>query len=206
MACLVVIPASVMAATQTKSGSVNITAQVNGPAPATPAVITSPSNKTVSKVTPIVVSGTCGPGLTVKVFNNGELAGTTTCSLSGEFTVNLVLNIGKNVLTALNYDTLDQAGPASPSVSVNVESKDKPNNGDGSGNTGSQPTGTGTSQPNQPTRSSPTVPGGPTIPKDSDDQVILPTFVRIQLFLFVILTSLILVVSIKIKNHKKLSD
>ena len=75
----------------------------------------------------MVVSGTCGPGLLVKLFNNNQLIGSASCELDGTFRINLSLSVGKNILTALNYDTLDQAGPTSPSVIVLVITPTTPN-------------------------------------------------------------------------------
>ena len=118
--CLVLIGAHAEAVTVSQNGTQTITAIVPGPPPSTPAVITTPSGNITVNVTPLVIRGTCGPGLIVRVFNNNQLIGTASCQLDGTFVINITLPIGTNVLTALNYDTLDQAGPASPAVIVTV--------------------------------------------------------------------------------------
>lgn len=105
---------------QVEQGDVNVTATVYGPPPTTQAVILLPTNGEVLPTTPLVVQGTCGPDLLVRVFNNGDLAGSIVCSLSGTFTMNITLNIGSNELTALNYDDQDQPGPNSPAVTISV--------------------------------------------------------------------------------------
>lgn len=107
-------------AAATSSGSLNVTATVVPTAPTIPAVIDSPTNNTNLETTPLVVTGTCGVGLTVRVFNNGQLSGTSTCAIDGTFSINITLNYGSNNLTALNYDSFDQAGPASAAVNVFV--------------------------------------------------------------------------------------
>lgn len=101
----------------TSSGNVQVTATVPGPAPTTPAIITSPTSGTVTSQT-ITVAGTCGPDLLVKIFRNDIFAGSTYCSSSGTFSLNITLYSGRNDLRALNYDSLDQAGPASVTVTV----------------------------------------------------------------------------------------
>lgn len=117
-----VTPFVAFAATQTVNRPVTVTATVLGPPPTTPAVITAPSGNITVGVTPLVVSGTCGPGLEVRLTNNGILVGTTTCALDGTFTINISLNEGINNLAVLNFDTLNQAGPASATITVTVRS------------------------------------------------------------------------------------
>ena len=103
---------------QTSSGSVPVTAIVPGPAPTTPATITSPLNESTTTSPTITVVGTCGADLLVRIYRNDIFAGSTYCSASGTFTIDISLATGRNDLRALNYDTLDQAGPDSPTVAV----------------------------------------------------------------------------------------
>jgi len=105
----------------TSSGTVQVSAKVPGPAPTTAAVITSPANNTTTTNADITVSGTCGADLTVKLFRNGIFAGETFCDSAGQFSLPITLYSGRNDLTALNYDDLDQAGPASPVVTVTYQ-------------------------------------------------------------------------------------
>ncbi len=108
---------------QTSSGSIPITATVPGPAPTTPATISSPTTGITTTSATIIVSGTCGADLLVRIYRNDIFAGSTYCSASGTFTIEVSLATGKNDLRALNYDTLDQAGPTSPTVSVTYTPK-----------------------------------------------------------------------------------
>ncbi len=113
--------ASVAAYTLTESGSVPVTAVVMPAVPTTQAVITAPKDGQHFTTTPLVVTGSCGPGLSVRVFDNGALAGTTPCDTTGQFTLNITLQLGKNLLTSNNYDSFEQAGPVAPTITVYVD-------------------------------------------------------------------------------------
>lgn len=103
----------------TSSGNVSVTLTVPGTAPTTPAIILNPISGTVNQQN-IIVSGTCGAGLVVKIFNNSMFIGSQFCSVGGTFSINIILNNGINNLTALNFDALNQPGPISPTVSVTL--------------------------------------------------------------------------------------
>lgn len=202
-AIVFLVPVGVFAATQTINQNLNVTAIVPGPAPTTPAVITSPVNGSFTQVTPIVISGTCGPGLTVKVFNNSQLIGSTLCTFDGTFSINTSLGFGVNVLTALNYDSLDQAGPSSPAITVSVEYP------------GSPPTPTTT--PSGPKKLFPSRPAAK--PENPKPVVIKPlpqkptkvnqaiekidTFVKSDLFVFISITTFISMFIVFILRNKK---
>ncbi len=115
-----VISPVVHAAPVSESGTVTISAEVQGTAPTIPAVITSPQDGSTVTTTPLVVSGTCQPTLEVVVYSNGAVAGTGYCAADGTFVINIGLLEGQNQLTALNYDTFGRAGPVSPTVTVYV--------------------------------------------------------------------------------------
>lgn len=152
LATLHIPGSSVNAATQTVNQSVHVTAIIPGPAPTTPAVITSPKNNTTYTVTPIVVFGTCGPGLLVQITNNAQLAGNTMCDPDGTFSMNLTLQMGQNNLSALNYDSLGQPGPVSLTVTVYVIEPDAiPPAGTTPGKSGQRPSsGDSGQQPSNP--------------------------------------------------------
>jgi hypothetical protein len=114
--------AKVNALTLTESGSTPVTALVLPTPPTTQAVINAPLNNSRMVTTPLVVSGTCGAGLLVRIINNGILAGSVICATDGTFIVNITLDFGSNKLEANNYDAYGQPGPPSPSVTVFVES------------------------------------------------------------------------------------
>ena len=92
---------------------------VNGPAPTVGATIMSPLDGTsYENIGTVNVMGTCSPTTFVTVRNNGTLAGSTICTAGGEFDLIVQLSQGQNVLTALNFDNLNQPGPTTPSVTV----------------------------------------------------------------------------------------
>lgn len=112
---------------ETVGGTVSIGVIVPGPAPTIGAIITSPKNgaKLTDKNT-ITVKGTCLKELFVVIQNNNILAGSTMCANDGTFELQIQLQAGTNVLTALNYDNLNQPGPVTPSVTVYVTQKTNP--------------------------------------------------------------------------------
>lgn len=105
----------------TQQGDVTVTARVLLPPPTDQAVITQPTTGTHLQTTPVVLHGTCGPDLLVRVFNNGTLAGSIACSSTGDFTMNITLNIGTNVLHSLNYNVDELPGPDAPDVTLIVD-------------------------------------------------------------------------------------
>ncbi len=199
---IILLPAGVLAATQSMNQSVNVTAIVPGPPPSTPAIITSPSDGTNVAVGPIVISGTCQPTLVVKVFNNDILTGTTTCANDGTFTINTTLTNSLNVLSALNYDSLDRAGPASPKVNVYFPSLDNPNvsiPGGTSGGTGRKP-GNG----NKPSSGTPATPSTPTQPnKDTGIKDALTNSVAVATLLSFWLLSVVLVICLLLLKRRR---
>ncbi len=106
---------------QTASGDVSVGVVVPGPAPTVGATIITPKDGTSLIDQDIIeVSGTCAPGTFVVIKNNDELAGSTVCTNAGIFILQIQLRPGKNVLSALNYDNLNQPGPNTPLISVNL--------------------------------------------------------------------------------------
>ena len=114
-------PAITQAQTITQSGNVSVTAVVLPPPPTLPAIIESPDSGSRFRTTPLVVSGTCQAGTLVRIYNDGQLAGSVACEAVGTFRANITLHMGLNSLTALNFDAAEQAGPASSPVTVYVE-------------------------------------------------------------------------------------
>lgn len=101
-------------------GEYAVAAVVPGPRPAKPAIITSPANGQTFSTNPVTVEGTCPAKALVKIFTNKILVGSVICDAGGRFKVPVDLVIGKNDLTALPYNTLDQEGPESPTVTVTL--------------------------------------------------------------------------------------
>ncbi len=102
--------------------TVAVSYTVNGRVPAPPlsqgAVITYPTDGQVFTSVPITVHGTCPQNSYVKLTLNGAFDGTAWCNANGTFDIQTGLMEGMNVLTAQDYNTTDDPGPATPSVHV----------------------------------------------------------------------------------------
>lgn len=101
-----------------KPGAYGIEATKPQAPPKRGATITTPGNGSSFTKSPITVTGICPTGLLVEVYNNGVMVGSVMCK-RGSFRMEVSLFIGKNVLSALVYDDLDQPGPKSKLVTVN---------------------------------------------------------------------------------------
>ena len=110
----------VSAASTTGGGQFDVLAVVEGPRPTSPAIITSPSSGQSFATNPVAVAGTCPKKSLVKIFSNGIMVGSILCDASGHFTLQVQLVVGANALTALPFNTNDQAGPTSPTVNVSL--------------------------------------------------------------------------------------
>ncbi len=97
--------------------SLNVTARIPAPLPASPAVITAPIDGEHFTDPAIIVSGTCPTDSYVKVFRDGQLAGISNCT-SNAFSVDVILAPDANLLTAKVYNITDDEGPSSPSITV----------------------------------------------------------------------------------------
>lgn len=104
-----------------QSSSVSVSVIVPGPPPTKGAMITSPKDgETFTDNNIIEVKGTCVEGTFVVIKSNNTVIGSTICKQSEKFDLKVQLLIGKNSLSALNYDNLNQAGPVTPPVAVSV--------------------------------------------------------------------------------------
>lgn len=101
-----------------EAGSVGLTGVMPGKAPTVAAKITAPASGQRFDTSPVTVSGTCPSNTLVELFKNDIFAGSTACSDSGSFTLDVDLLFGKNKLIARVYDALNQAGPDSNDVTV----------------------------------------------------------------------------------------
>jgi hypothetical protein len=101
-----------------EAGSIGISGTMPGKAPTVGAVIKTPVSGQSFADTPVVVSGTCPKDTLVEIFKNDIFAGSTPCTDSGTFSLEIDLIIGANTLTAKVYDSLSQEGPASNKVDV----------------------------------------------------------------------------------------
>lgn len=100
-----------------QSGSVGLEGTVASPPPTQAATIAVPGNGQTFTAVPITISGLCKTGLLVKVFSNNIFVGSATCANSS-FSLQAALFSGRNDLVARVYDSLDQAGPDSNTITV----------------------------------------------------------------------------------------
>jgi hypothetical protein len=101
-----------------EAGSVGLIGTVQGKPPTVAAQITAPPNGQRFSTSPATISGTCPKDTLVEIFKNDIFAGSTACTGSGSFTVDVDLLFGQNTLIARVYDALNQAGPDSNKVVV----------------------------------------------------------------------------------------
>lgn len=98
----------------------NVLAKVNAPLPTNPAVITSPYDQQHFTAPNITVEGTCGDGAYVTLYRNSAMAGIGTCT-GGSFSITIELTTGANILQAKVYNSTDNEGPVSPTVTVYLD-------------------------------------------------------------------------------------
>jgi len=105
---------------QTEQASVGLAGTVPGPPPDSPAVITVPTNNTRTSNSTITVKGSCTNALSVEIYRNNVLAGSTICE-NGAFDLQVGLLPGSNSLKARIFDSLGQYGPDSEAIVVIYE-------------------------------------------------------------------------------------
>lgn len=100
-----------------QQGSVGLQGEIKKPPPDKAAIITVPGNGQTFSATPITVAGICETDLLVEIYKNNVFGGSTICK-NGSFSLQVDLFDGQNDLIARVYDSLNQAGPDSATVSV----------------------------------------------------------------------------------------
>lgn len=112
---------SMIAEAVTHSDSVTVGVVVPGAPPSTGAFIGVPvDGAEIVNTNIIYVSGTCAPETLIVISDNGTTAGSAACTGTGTFSLHIQVDLGKNILSAHDYDNLNQPGPSTPSVTVNV--------------------------------------------------------------------------------------
>lgn len=101
-----------------EAGSVGLMGTMPAKPPTVAATIDKPSNGQHFATSPVEVSGTCPKDTLVEIYKSDIFGGSTTCSATGTYTINVDLLIGENKLVARVYDALNQAGPDSNIVTV----------------------------------------------------------------------------------------
>ena len=104
-----------------QAGSYGLQATKTQAPPTTGATINTPSNGSSSASSPITVGGICPTGLLVEVFDNGVMEGAQNCT-NGSFSLKVNLFNGQNNISVVVYDSLNQAGPTSNTITVNASS------------------------------------------------------------------------------------
>jgi hypothetical protein len=99
------------------SGSYGLEATKTQPPPKTGATISIPGSGASYSTSPITVSGICPADLLVQIYDNGVMVGSVDCK-GGSFSLQVSLFTGSNDISAIVYDSLDQAGPVSNIVTV----------------------------------------------------------------------------------------
>jgi hypothetical protein len=100
------------------AGSVSLSGEMPSKPPTVAATIKVPTNGQHFSTSPDTVSGTCVADDLVEIFKNDIFAGSTACSDTGTYSIDVDLLIGQNVLIARVYDALNQPGPDSNSVTA----------------------------------------------------------------------------------------
>jgi hypothetical protein len=99
-------------------GSYGIEATKLQPPPTVPASIATPgSGASYSNSSTITVTGVCQSDLLVEIYDNSVLVGSVLCK-NGSYTIQVSLFVGQNQLSAVVYDDIGQAGPASNLATV----------------------------------------------------------------------------------------
>jgi hypothetical protein len=82
------------------------------------ATIDSPTNQQHFSTSPVAISGSCPKNTLVEIYKNDIFGGSTACSDTGAYSLNVDLLVGKNALVARVYDALNQPGPDSNTVTI----------------------------------------------------------------------------------------
>lgn len=101
-----------------EAGSIGLTGTVVGKPPTVAATIKTPSDGQRFSSSPVTLTGTCPADTLVEIFKNDIFAGSTTCSATGNYSLDVDLLNGQNTLIARVYDALNQPGPDSNVVTV----------------------------------------------------------------------------------------
>lgn len=104
-----------------QAGSTGVSGTVPGPPPSQAATIDIPRNGQSFNTIPITVSGFCPTNTLIEIYKNGVFAGSAECQ-GTSYSLQIDLFDGRNDLVAKDYDSLNQNGPDSNTVTVNFSS------------------------------------------------------------------------------------
>lgn len=128
--------------------TIELTAKVPAPLPASPALITTPQDQQHVTTAALTVEGSCPPNTYVQLYLNGTLSGVGNC-VNGAFSIQTILSPGANQLQVKVFNTTDDEGPESQPITVYYDQPAAP----------STPTNP---QSSSPTSTTPTNPASPT--------------------------------------------
>jgi hypothetical protein len=114
---IIYAPLKVFAITNPQNGGIGLQGIISEPPPTRAVTITSPATGASFTSMPVTVVGWCPSNLLIRVFSNGIFTGSVMC-INNSYSVKTDLFSGTNDLTAIDYDSLDQAGPVSNTVRV----------------------------------------------------------------------------------------
>lgn len=117
IATALLLPGLADAATIQQSGSTGVEGTVPGNPPSQAATIGVPKTGQTFSDVPITVSGLCPNNTLVELYTNNVFAGSIDCN-NGSYSLQMDLFQGRNDLVARVYDSLNQAGPDSNTVTV----------------------------------------------------------------------------------------
>jgi hypothetical protein len=109
--------------------AVGLTGTISSPPPSVAATIDIPLNGQVFTTLPIQVQGICQSGLLIKLYINGVFVGAAQC-VNSSYSITTALFNGINNLVVEDFDSLNQEGPPSNTVTVTFNN---PNVGAGVG-------------------------------------------------------------------------
>jgi hypothetical protein len=101
--------------------SYGVSASVSAKALSSSATITFPSDSATIVSTPINVTGSCPLNSYVDLIRNGSFSGVSSCSANQTFSIATDLSPGVNQLQAQDYNITNQAGPASPAITITYD-------------------------------------------------------------------------------------
>jgi hypothetical protein len=104
-----------------EGGSIGLSGVVPTKPPTTAAVITSPKDGQHFRDSPVTIGGTCPDGTLIEIYKNDIFAGSVGCD-SNKFSIDIDLLFGSNKISAIVYDVLNQAGPASNTITIFYDS------------------------------------------------------------------------------------
>ena len=119
LACVIVLSSATVGAVEpTKQGDVVVNAEVPASEAIKPATIRTPSSKTSTTKSTIIIRGDCEPRALVVVYVNKVMAGSTHCTTNGTYQITVQLRIGKNEIYVRNYDDLGRMGQPTPGILI----------------------------------------------------------------------------------------